>query len=491
MKTFSRKAVVQALRAATRIINAGLVAYPVKMYESIASKVDAQYAAWALMVIEKELEKAEKDLEVFKPKSTSKFPPLALSPAVMKMVRQQAPLLAENGTDEASGPRGRVSYEYKQVFKTEKLVPEFVAAMKRFEKLSKDDLADLTDIELKCLALVLDAAAGANRSEAAWKASRVALNYISDRKEFERKLGEAKTGATDFKQDTWDGPKVQEMVRRLDAMKKTKAWLESLGAKAATMKNKRKKRLSADEKVEWDEPINLAGLPAKYPIKLPPDYKTIHVEVLPARAKFAGAWGEQDRTLTIIVPGLSLHIGKNKDMMQELHETLQHELRHMVQYMMQNSLAQQQTEKGLPLKDNGPHRRAGTPLSPRTGKGALTPRDEALAKQYPEATKDQLYYLSPIEFFPQVGSAWRRFRQVAFMFKDEAEYTKDQLIDAWRNHVGVTGYQSRDLIDPFYAALRLHDKPLYKRALKEGAVILQDYLKERDEKSKADAAAPR
>jgi hypothetical protein len=183
--------------------------------------------------------------------------------------------------------------------------------------------------------------------------------------------------------------------------------------------------------------------------------------------------------------------------LQQFKSTLKHELSHMVQYIMKETLRQR--GKGEAAKN------AGTPYSPKhpappeadpeevpeddddeDGEGdkegahkAKRDRYENLRKVYPKAKEADLYYLSPIEFYPQIGTWVHQFLKT----RPAAGETPQQMLKRWKEFVGIgTNYTWAE----FYRVLKQYDQRLWQKAGSEGWKLLNKQL----EKNAARAKQP-
>ncbi len=477
---------------------AGRVAYPPKMFESISQKVKLQTASWNLHLLNIEMAKLEKKLEVFTPKADTQIPPPRVSPAVMKLARQQAEnLLAIMQGNEAphklakrasheevlkafyrvlSGARG---YGIWGVHGEEVKAPSDLSDLKgQLSSLSKakgiegkEERAD------QVLAAVLWTVARTAYSNAAEKAAFAIDEWRSQK----AKLADRKAGDTSTVLDRSDSQEAQSIRATMAEVAEFQTYLRELGVEASNPTRKGLRVKVGGERATWEEPVDLTGLPSSYPVDaVQTTFKTIKVETVVAKSPAAGSWDTATHTLTVISK-----VAGNKESflggIERMNSTLKHELEHMVQYLMRESLKMQGKNSD----------RAGTPYGPRDPAPGVEQaqlaedsdaprlkRHKSLKEHYPEATDQELYYLDPIEFFPQIGSWVFRFAGLQPVGKrDPVGWLK-----SWKDFAGLTS-DSKYTTSPFYSALKKYNRPLYRRAVAEGWKEALKVLNERTEDS--------
>lgn len=236
---------------------------------------------------------------------------------------------------------------------------------------------------------------------------------------------------------------------------------------------------------EWTIAINTTGLPKSYPTDIVKDgtYTRVNVKLMITKRDktFAGRWwgsphGDVLGLIELVAQYTEQPPSEDefKALKDHITETIQHELRHMVQTVMHYSLRRRKsTEPDASKKPPATlSRRAGTVFSPREHLPD-SPENKAEKAAYPRATDKELYYLDPVEFFPQIGSAVAWFLE-AYSIGTWTEV--DVARSRWKGFTGISPQNIAGDPSPFYLALQKNDKRLWKRAVAEGWQMVERAL---------------
>ena len=137
-------------------------------------------------------------------------------------------------------------------------------------------------------------------------------------------------------------------------------------------------------------------------------------------------------------PSRDLSVAAFKSQMSSVVTTLEHELMHSVQ----NSL--------LKAVDDSQF-------------------SHATSDQYPKASKDELYWLSPVEFDPQIVSALNAYKDL-LLFKKEFDDTKTPELDTFRDLTSPKRASKNSVggsSKMFFNALKTYDEKRWRIAVKK------------------------
>lgn len=513
MKQAVRHQVIRVLEAAAMRLLAGTVAYPPKMYEDIIKRVEQQYMNWSLFMCDEIEKDLQGKLDVLQPKADTTFPLPTFSPAVWKQVRTQAEILlaikdgkepttklAKRATNEqvmtefVRNMTGKSRFDYGQEKSTG--LPDTVwAAVEKLKTAKK--MNGLDDSTIKVMNALLWTVAYTAYSNAADKSARILRNWVDDKKEFEGRKAASMNDAGPGDDPT----KIEPVAKSLKETQELRKYLVEQGAKPESPNKKRPKtsKKKGGAKVEWKIPVDITGLPAKYPLEAAKTtLKEITVVFMAARASYAGSWHPEKHILTLLASNIAVDVDRFTVSLQSMKSTLKHELSHMVQSLMKETLRAQGKKSAA--------ERAGTAFDPKhpvppepepeeipddddddddegasgEKEGHHKPKFDRYAnlrKTYPEAKERELYFLSPVEYYPQIGSWVHQF----IKHRPAAGETPEAMMKRWKEFVGITpGYIDSD----FYKALKTHDKRLWKKAVGEGWKLLQKQLEKNAAKAK-------
>jgi hypothetical protein len=306
MKLAVRNQVVRVLEATAMRLMAGTITYPPKMYEDIIKRVEQQFMNWTLFISDEYEKDLQGKLDLVQGKEGVEFPQPTFSPAIWKMVRTQAEILLDIKAGKEPTVKlakrssnqeimvqflrslsGRSRFGYGDEKPGEVTEP----VLKQLEVLkSAKNMKGLDDAAMKTLGAVLWTVAYTSFSAAAEKAARILNNYQSEKKDFENRQ-QSPVGD--------DPTKTGPLLKTLKSVQELRKYLEQRGAKAETPHKKRPKnsKRKGGAKAEWKIPVDLSGLPPKYPVESAKDLKEITVSFQVARAKFAGAWSDTTHKL--------------------------------------------------------------------------------------------------------------------------------------------------------------------------------------------------
>lgn len=467
---------IDTLRAVSRVLSAGVVKYPPKMVKEIVDLVEKELGSGVIWFLNKHLPPLEEQLASYFPEEGTKAPLPKISPAMNKLARQVLTDLLEiiEGGVEDDDYIGwfvrtkRGGGKLPDVSKAEaaKLVPSIKSVLK------KKKLAEFDDEDVKTYMAALRVASSTRKykySQGARKAAFALHRYLEEQEEVAKRAGGKELSPSEQRE-------ADKLKARVSDMKELMDYLDSKGIKKSKFKPGPKRSVDHDIKVD------LTGIPEKYPQDAVKAglYDSITLTIMPARSSFAGSWNTDTNQLKIILQQYPLSKRSFQNVLRSVVDTVKHELEHMVQYIIKDSLRlREQGKVGVgPLRKRGPWEEAGTPYKPGRGTRTsplMSESMEQLRDRYPTATKYELYFLSPIEFFPQIGSAIDRFlsrlREPMYGEPTPEEEIRKNLKDLWRDHSGA-GRKTWN-VDPFFKALKKYNPKMWKRAVSEGWQRLQ------------------
>ena len=454
-----RTDVVNSLRLVATVLSGGTLKPPPNMVKEVYLLVRKTYASWCHTMALTSLGEIAARMAVLKPSEDTAIPAPKLSPAMSKKAKETAKEIADGTVDDflrraldrlSSTPTSRVNFDSPEVKKQ----AAAIVAAKTLNGLDKDTI--------RLLVLILRS----YMTPAAQTAAGSLMVYLSEQQKLDlRKAGLGGTGSDDIE------------VRKLEeAKEKVESFIAYLQTfEAGSVKGLKKGNRAGQFKVtnaaikasDVVVPVDLSGLPPNYPTTSP--FDTILLRMMPV-TKVAGFWAHKERMLCITFN----HIAPTKKMfdddMSANLSTIKHELEHMVQTIIRENLE----AKG----QNRAAQRAGTPFNRRS----IGERDndykknlELLQQKYPEATEQEAYLLSPIEFFPQIQTYVNGFRRLFGYSKGDPEKPVEQRLADWKQATGMGG---GDKALKFYLVLRKYDKPRYRRAVSEGWDLLNQQIEE-------------
>lgn len=487
MNRQERRQVAKTARAA--VLSAGVVKYPPRMVKPIMDMVEETLAGGILWFLERDLPGLEAELAVFHPEAETKAPEPKVSGAMKKLAREVleeiAELVAQHSRGELPEDTG---WNYRDESGTRRL-ENFVTAfyvggrglyrgsasldkLKHHEMLTdikaalkKPKFDQMTDEEVQVFAAALLTAANSRKykySKGAEKSWRLLDDYLKQRADLRsRKAGEA------VPLGSWDEQDKQRLEQKAKRLRELYDYLKSKGYQKTKFKPGPKRE------VKVQVPVDLTGLPEKYPTEAFKQglYDNITLRIMPARTGFAGSWNPDEKEMMIVLGNYPMSLKGLNAALRDTESTLKHELEHMVQYIMKDSL---KLRKGLHLDEpgEGSWGPAGTPFSKHSSPQSPLARDLQLQERYPTASKDERYFLSPIEFFPQIGSAVNRFldKLLSPMFGEAMapEDIRKDLKDLWRAHAKAGHHRAILSPDPFFEAYKKHNPKMWRRAVSEG-----------------------
>lgn len=458
----------EAVGEAAREVSAGALAYPPVMLDSIMKRVKDECARYFLSLVVKKLAEVEEREQRLREAGggINQPPPFPkVSPAAMTHLNEYAAVLDQMELEEVESEMEEMDLkEVPMPVFIEKVVPEF----KRTRRVSEYD-----ETWIRCASKMFRRAYQRYSAAPPRKAYLALSNWLKE-VEYQRK-----PGAPDEVSEG-DKKQIAKWLSEVDSVKAglndSIAYFQKLAPKAA-----RGRRLGQKPgSVAWEEKIDVTGLPANYPLE------AVHEGFLPfikvelrfpkAARTNDGSWDEENNTLILNVQDIDFTVNEKvfARALVLLREVLAHELRHVMQTVLRTSIRFRARKKDrapseIVPREIGQH--AGTPFSPKKlPKRDSEGRNAASKEAYPDANAEERYFLDPVEFYPYLGSVVDDFFGT-FGTGMSVETAKDR----W---LAVVGTRLNSLVThpPFMAALKKHDKALWRKAAAEGWKMVQREL---------------
>lgn len=462
--------VLFALDQATRILDGGIITFPPKMADAIIDRVEKELASFYLAQAEAGFEKATQALALLKGElKPEAIKPPKLSKQAIEMLREQASDLLENELEDLEllvNSIWHLGAHKPSVGLSDlvnKVLPQFKAG----------DVKDLSKLDLPTLRVMQHIFHDStkkydtNIARNAWMALS---KYTTKRSVSERDEEEARPAGP---MSETERKLTEQAEKELAAWKPLYEFYKGFGVKP-------KKALHRI----WEEPIDLTGVPEKYPLDLYRDGSpkiTIDLFITKLDKPFGGRWFSDKDKMELIARNDDTPPPQNvfETMKKFIRSTIEHELRHMMQFFMRKSMKnrkwKQQGSKPEVVIPNKDVEHIGTAFPPKmkvpTGVGNAADRTAYPTVKRGKKGEKELYYLDPVEFYPQIGSWVDRFF-MRFVPKNGG-IPEDVIARGWKAYVGLESPLSKEIeIAPFYEALKTHDKRLWKKAVSEGWKIL-------------------
>jgi hypothetical protein len=456
--------VLLALNQASRILQGGIITFPPKMADAIIDRVERELASFYLSICKVEVEKAFKALALFNGElDESDVSAPKLSKPARTMLREEAISLMDEELEDVELLLNGWAVKPNLSALINDILPAIArgAADKGLETLDIETLKVMQNLFREAYKKY-----DSTPANTAWKALS---SYTLKRSTAAKDAAQPKT---DNKQLNLAELKILEKIQAEAAEweQKTK-FFESF-------KVKPKKALHR----EWEVPIDFTGVPSKYPLDAlkegsPEKNITVDLFITKLDKPFGGRWNPEKNFMELIAQNDGRVPTEKQFVMFKalLRSTIEHELRHMMQFFMRNSLKFKKWKEGgsKPNEVVQPSavERVGTAFPPRIP----IPKRKGNAAEdtaYPKADKksSELYYLDPVEFYPQIGTWVDQF----FIKQKLHDFSGSEriLADGWKAYVGLPTSLKGIEIAPFFEALKKNDMRLWKKAVAEGWKML-------------------